>query len=68
MIWGQGDDRILNKNQMKAIQWVFGSRAALRACGWVTPYNYAFMRKALKPRVVVGGGCLASHLLSPTWL
>lgn len=60
--------KILNRNQMKAIPWVFGSRAALGACGWVTPCNYASMGKALEPRVMVGGGCLASHLLSLTWL
>lgn len=32
--------KILNVNQMKAIPWVSGSRAALGACGCVTPYNY----------------------------
>lgn len=60
--------RILNLNQMKAIPWVSGSRAALGACGWVTPHNYTSVGKAPEPRMLVGGGCLASHLLSPTWL
>lgn len=60
--------KILNLNQMKAISWVSGSRAALGACGWVTPYNYTSVGKAPEPRMLVGGGCLASHLLSPTWL
>lgn len=68
IIWGGRLCKVLNLNQMKAIPWVSGSRAALGACGWVTPYNYTSVGKAPEPRMLVGRGCLASHLLSPTWL
>lgn len=68
IILGGGCARFLNLDQMKAIPWVSGSGAALGACGWVTPYNYTSVEKAPEPRMLVGGGCLASHLLSPTWL
>lgn len=53
MVWGRLGQDSKPKPDEGGVHGCLGAGAALRACGWVTPYNYTTVVKAPEPRVAV---------------